>query len=433
MTAWLNAPALWGAAAALGALVVHLLFRQRATRVPFPSLRFVQPSFASAARVRRPTDAALLALRAAILIAAALALAQPLLITASRTRIWDGRIARAVVVDVSDSMRAAHEAATEAARAQSPGAVASRQFDAEALGRGLREAVAWLGTTPPARREIVVISDFQQGALSSADVGVVPEAVGLRFLPVGALPAVRDAAGTALLDGEQVAIQRVRLEGDTTAVDIRRTGGPAAGLEIVALPGSESEVRALRRTVSAAGTPAPDAAEPLVLVLQGGRTPAGVRPVNRAWMRRSIQAMRGSDDLLAMGDPAAPNPDGPWSSILQDRKGQALVRAAASGDRLVVDVAARPAGLLAAAALRAALLAMPQPDVLREQEVLAIPPATLAAWTREAPPAGRSPEAWRHAASDGRWPWGVAIALLAVEAVVRRRNTRRPGVHAHAA
>ncbi len=433
MMAWLDAPALWGLAAALGALLVHLLFRQRATRVPFPSLRFVHPSFTSAVRVRRPTDPGLLALRGAILIVAALALAQPLLVTASRSRSWDGRIARAIVVDASDSMRGARDAAAEAARAQVPGAMASRQFDADQLGRGVREAVAWLATAPPARREIVVISDFQQGALSSTDIGAVPEAIGVRFLPVGALPAARDATGAGLLDEEQVAIQRVRLEGDTTAVDVRRTGGPAAGLEIVGPPGSDAELGALRRTVSAAGTPAPLAAEPIVLVLQGGGLPASVQAVSRAWMRRSLQVMRADDDLRAIGEPAAPDPDGPWSGIVQDRNGRTLVRVAAAGDRFVVDVAADPADLLAAAALRAALLAAPAPGVLREQEVLAIPAATLTAWTREAQPAGRSPESWRRAAPDSRWGWGLALVLLATEAMVRRRDTRRSGVRARAA
>jgi len=65
--------------------------------------------------------------------------------------------------------------------------------------------------------------------------------------------------------------------------------------------------------------------------------------------------------------------------------------------------------------------------------VLAIPPATLAAWTRVAPPVERSPETWRHAASDGRRAWALVLVLLAIETIVRRRATTRPGVHAHAA
>ncbi len=436
MIAWLNAPALWGVAAALGAIAVHLLFRERARRVPFPSLRFVQPSFTSAVRMRRPTDAALLAVRVAVLTAAALALAQPLLTTGARTRAWDARVARAIVVDTSDSMRALRAAAAEAARAQAVGTVASVRIDSDDLGRGMQEAVTWLASAPPARREIAVVSDFQQGTLDASDRESVPEGIGLRFLEVGSLPDERTFAGAPLLDGDEGAVKvpRVRFDGGATSVEFRRGPDAGPGLEILGPSGSADAVRALRGIVAAAGTPAPLAAEPIALVLRGGTLPAPAQPVTRAWMLRSVWSMRENDELLATGEPpAAEDADGTWMPILRNGQGQAIVRAAASGERLVIDVAAGPTDFLAAATLRAVLLVAPRAEALRDQEVLSVPHERLVTWTREARAPSESADTWRHAGSDARWAWALVLLMLAIEAVVRRQRSREREVRADAA
>ena len=436
MIAWLNAPALWGVAAALGAIAVHLLFRQRARRVPFPSLRFVQPSFTSAVRLRRPTDAALLALRVAVLVAAALALAQPLLTTGARVRAWDARVARAIVVDTSDSMRTLRAAAAETARAQEVGTVASVRIDSRDLGRGIQEAVTWLASAPPARREIAVVSDFQQGTLDASDRESVPDGIGLRFLQIGSLPDERTFAGVPLLDGDEgaVMVPRVRLDGGATSVEFRRGPDAGHGLEILGPAGSADAVRALRGIVAAAGAPAPPAAEAIALVLRGGTVPAPAQPVTRAWMLRSVWTMRENHELLAIGEPPpAEGADGTWIPVLRDRRGQALVRAAASGERLVIEVAAGPTDLLAAAALRAILLAAPRADGPVDQEILSVPHERLALWTREPRAPSQSADTWRHAGSDGRFAWALVLVMLAIEAVVRRQRSREREVRADAA
>ena len=62
---WIAPTALVALAAAAGPVIVHLLRRQRAPRVPFPTIQFLSPTQAAAARLQRPSDLALLALRMA--------------------------------------------------------------------------------------------------------------------------------------------------------------------------------------------------------------------------------------------------------------------------------------------------------------------------------------------------------------------------------
>ena len=56
MIAWLNPAALIGLTLVTGPVIVHLLRRRRSRRVPFPSLRFLQPSHAAAVRLHTPAD-----------------------------------------------------------------------------------------------------------------------------------------------------------------------------------------------------------------------------------------------------------------------------------------------------------------------------------------------------------------------------------------
>lgn len=433
MIAWLHAPALWGLAAVAGAVLVHLLFRQRAKRIAFPSLRFVTPSFSSAMRIRRPTDAALLALRITIVAAAAAALAQPLLLTPSRTHAWNARIARAIVVDTSASMSAFTPQADEAARAEAAGAASSRRIDAGNLGSGIREASEWLSTAPPARREIVVISDLQQGALSESAIEEATDAAGLRFVRVGSFPSSRDVDGPATLDGDGVATSRVRVDGGATSVVRTRARRPAAGIQIIGPERAEDDVAALLNVVTAAGAPAPSADEPIVVLLGRATLPAPLQPAARAWMLRVVRGLRADDEVTALGETPADGLRGVWMTVLQDAKGAPLIRAAASGDRLVIDVAARPADYLAAVAVRGVLRARGESAALSEQEVLTIPDQALARWARVPPPLETTDAVLRQAAPDARWLWGLVLVLLAAEAVVRRDRVRAEEARADAA
>lgn len=102
---WQSPSVLFGLAAVAAPILIHILVQRRAERVPFPTLRFLQPTRLAAIRRHVLDDAALLAVRAAILAVAVAALAGPLLITSARREAWERRIVRAVVVDGSDVAR----------------------------------------------------------------------------------------------------------------------------------------------------------------------------------------------------------------------------------------------------------------------------------------------------------------------------------------
>ena len=87
-------------------MIIHLLKRQRATRVPFPTLRFLTDSRAAAVKLRSLSDPLLLVLRVAAIAAAVLAAAQPDVVTSWQRARDDRRLARAIVVDTSSSTNA---------------------------------------------------------------------------------------------------------------------------------------------------------------------------------------------------------------------------------------------------------------------------------------------------------------------------------------
>ena len=222
MIGWLY-PAAWiGLATLAGPIVVHLLRRQRAARLPFPSLRFVPASRTASVRLRLPAEPLLLAVRVAVLALAVVALTQPFVSTEARIAAWQNRVARAVIVDSSASMSAAADASREAAEAARQGAYWSADVADPNLGAALRAAVARFGDAPPARREIVVISDFQRQALYERDVAEVPPFIGVRFVTVGELPGERQVPGMSLFSAasSRSRAHALTLSGPSTAVTI---------------------------------------------------------------------------------------------------------------------------------------------------------------------------------------------------------------------
>src|SRR5256885_4915273 len=133
---WLNPLALFALAAVAAPILVHLLIQRHAERFPFPTLRFLQPTRLAAIRRHLLEDLPLLAVRAALLAAAAAALAGPLLVTASRRQAWDQRIVRARVTDVAAAERAPSPDQRAIFREQT--------FDGPSLSDGIRRAIVWL-------------------------------------------------------------------------------------------------------------------------------------------------------------------------------------------------------------------------------------------------------------------------------------------------
>src|SRR5262245_37638144 len=137
---WINPAALVSLAVVAGPVLVHLLRRQRAPRVTFPTIRFLVSTRAAAARFRRPSDLLLLCLRVAIVAAAAVAAAQPVLVTGWRRAAWEQRVSRALVVDDTESLAAAGSRVGEAVAAARQGSRDVSEIRTSDLGDGLKQA-----------------------------------------------------------------------------------------------------------------------------------------------------------------------------------------------------------------------------------------------------------------------------------------------------
>lgn len=400
MIAWLNPAAFVTIAAVSAPLIIHLLLRQRARRVVFPSVRFIAKMDESSMRFRAPSDLLLLLVRLGIVACAALALAQPLLVSDSRLAAWGDRTVRAVVVDTSDSVDG--RAAREAADAEARGAVAVRRFESPDPSAELAKAVAWLNAAGPARRELVVLSDFQNGILTRSQVERVPPTMGIRLVRLAARTAPRTQfdAG-AVLHGDEELVQRTELAGPETSVTLRRESPVPGGLQLLTDERERRTVEALMHSVRAAGAVSPSSDHPISIRFRGAAAPAQPEEASDEWVRQASMRLLISPALQGI-----------------------RTRVAQRNGALAVDVDTPADSWNAVAVLQAALNARRDERAWREREPQAIPDGELAAWMRETP----LPEAdaWRRTdGSDGHWLWLAALVLIGFETMLRRTPASR--------
>jgi hypothetical protein len=424
---WLNPLALAGLALAALPVLIHLLQRHRAVRVPFPTLRFLRDSRAAAVRIRSLSDPWLLVVRVAIIAVAALAAAQPDLVTPWQRLRQDRLLARAIVVDASPSANVFNREREEAVAVERR-ADAVLELRSERVGSSLCQAARALRAGLVARHEIVVISDFQHGTINDAEISCVPAYVGLRFVRIGdKRPGTTSVSLAGLSTDGRRTEQRVEFEGPQTKVTIsEREAGEALLPRIVASPNDTAAVTQLRRAASRAGTPALPADRPMTFIFPGGPTPAAT-PLRVPWMIAAVVAARGDALLLQAAassrDAGISMPSPPWTPVVRSPAGETLISAAAEGQALIVSVSGSPSEVLALAAIRAFLTAAAATPDWRELEVESIPESQLTSWTRTAGPI--PDERFRSTPpGDARWLWALALALLSVEWIVRRARPR---------
>jgi hypothetical protein len=420
---WLKPLALAGLAAAALPVIIHLLKRHRATRVPFPTLRFLTDARAAAVKMRSLSDPWLLVLRVATIAAAVLAAAQPDLMTSWQRARVDRLLARAIVVDTSSSANAFDRQREDAVAAERR-ADAVVELRTERVGNSLCHAATKLLEGPVARHEIVVIGDFQHGTINDAEIACVPQDVGLRFVQIG-----EGRAGTASVslaglaaDGK-VTEQRVEFEGLRTKVTLsEREAGEVLQPRILATSIHAAAAAHLLRAAARAGTPALPANRPMTFIFPGAPTPAAT-PLRAPWMIAAVVAAREDAALLQAAtsrrNARASTLSPAWIPAARSATGAPLISAAAEGDRLLVSVLVEPSDILALAAVRAFLTAGAARPDWRELEVESIPASQLKTWTRAA---GPIPNARFRSTppGDARWLWALALALLGAEAFLRR-------------
>lgn len=396
--AWLLPAALAGLLLLAAPLLVHMLTRRRAQRVPFPAVRFAVAAHATAVRVRRPADLALLLVRSGVVLCAVLAAAQPLLLTPWRVKAWDGRVARVILVDSSESMRGSRDSADAIARAESSSAFQATRIDTPDLRDGLLRAVRALSAPPPARREIVVVSDFQVRAIGAADLAPVPSTIGLRFVRAGRFPERREVEGS-LVDGWQRATWRpsVTVTPSSTSTTWRRASGDAdLGVALVAPAGAEATAAAALRAAASFGAVVEPARRIRIIFAKAVPVAAQIEAPHTRWIIETVLALRRSG---ARG---------------------AIARAGEKNGELVIESSAPVDSVAAAALIREALAARGSALVDPEADVTTAGDAELSRWQRN--PAPVDPAAWRHVErTDARWFWIGALLLLGVESWMRRR------------
>jgi hypothetical protein len=460
---WLNPLALVGMAAIVAPIVIHILVQRRAPSFPFPTLRFLQPTRLASIRRHVLEDLPLLLVRAAILAIAAAALAGPFLVTPARRAEWNGRVARMVVVhqdtDGAPERAAARPAAPSIARAalSEPPAAFQTAIETPDLRDGIARAVAWFDAAPPARRELVVVAPFALGSLARIDLAEVPPEVGIRLVRSGELPATRSFAAPQVLvaDLAPFSVHRrnrtIDLNGPSTTVREDAPAPAAVPVEIVASAEVKRAAEATLAAVLSQRVPAPIPDRTVRVVFD--RTVPPIRSAKAValrkpegefvpWIAEAIARLTLDADLPSAGTTATsgarieadPDPDVVTSTV-----------ARADGWTLVVTTKLAPSDLRTARLLRSIFYALAADNprqsaqpvnrsanalaerhslALAEREVLTIPDADLRAWER---PAGdvRSPRLDRIERDDRRWWWGAALALLALEAWLRRARRER--------
>lgn len=420
---WINPLALVGLAAAALPIVIHLLRRQRAARVPFPTLRFLTDSRAAAVRLRSLSDPMLLILRVAAIVAAVLAAAQPQLLTAWQRARADARTSRAIVVNRASTSEVGPQR-DEAAALERRGSDAVIDIPGSRIGASLCGAAAALLEGPVARHEIVAISDFRHGEVTEADLACVPPDVGLRFVQIAGGRSPKNTATFAGLgpEGRQIQ-QQVEFDGPRTRVTATLGAVGEAGIpSLMTAPGDADSAARMLRAVARAGAPAMSPEHPIAFVFPGHSSPA-VTALRAPWMLATLVAARESETMQraaaahrGTGQSSLPRE---WTPVVRASNGIPVVSAAAAGDRFIVGVAAGPADLLSVVAVRAVLTASALTPDWNGLEPERIPASQLKAWTR--PAASIPPERFRPTApGDARWLWAVALALLCVEWIARR-------------
>ena len=448
---WLLPAALAGLTLLAGPVALHLLTRHRARRLPFPTLRFVQPSNTAAVRLRQPTDVWLLILRLSTVAFAVAACAQPLLVTSWRLAGWNGRVARAIVIDSSLSMklidgsgRVPAALAAEIARAEETNAFQATRLEAADVNEGLTRAARLLEAMPPARREIVVVSDFQAKALDSRALAAIPKEVGLRFVRAGTAPSRREWTGQPMSGWRGDRWEpTTAIDGTSTTTVWRRAAPMPGGLRGLSISASHEEEPAVQIAVRAAealGVPSTPTDMRIALAFDGAALPPSFEKAHEIRSRAAahlLESLR-ANELLSQAsknveDPTDLRVSPPWTPMIRDPRGRPLVAAAEGAGELLVRTAARAGSIFAPALIRALLLSRdiaPAPD----QEVNQIPDAQLDSLRREPGPV--TPQSWPRAdRTDARWFWTAALALLLVETWIRGRATprRREDAHVRAA
>ncbi len=425
---WLNPSALFALAVVAAPVLIHLLVQRHAERLRFPTLRFLQPTRLAAIRRHLLEDLPLVLVRAALVAAAVIAVAGPVIVTPALRESWNRRLATATVTETGAGVQVRPDAAfsTTAAGQGSP---LLQTFAGPSLADGIRRALRWLASAPPARREIVIASALPIGSISQADLAMIPPYIGIRFERTGTLPTMRTVpAGRRLIDsgvrGREVTFSATR----TSTREFAAPDMVVWPIDVVVSKAGQPAVDAAVAAVLSQGvweTPSDRRARFVVLGTEQEGALAGVLPVSRPWMAAAIASIGRDPELrdaaLRVSTGSADRRFGvaPWHIVAFAADGRPLAAAAASTTQLVVATAAPVTELVTPILLRSIANAIAVPPDLRAAEVVPISDSVLQRWSRSPAPI-TSPRVETIERDDRRWVWIAVLGLLALEAWMRR-------------
>lgn len=428
-------------------LLIHLLGQRPATRLPFPSLRFFGAARPLPTSRTRLQDLLLLAVRVAIFLMAVAALAAPLVLTPQRRAVAAATVARAIIIDRSASMRRRTPDGDVAfTRAERSAALLGDSADAHILvvatelPRAVPGALSWLARQA-GRRELIVISDFQPGALTAASLRAVPAAVGIRLVRI---PMQRggDTITTRARLGDVELHERVTID-DSGASATWETGGAAApfrpGMIVVFSDSADAGAAAAAAAARSVATPLPvDTTRPLAIVHRGAAERDGIlrRAVglHTPWTTEfaaRIAADPEAIDAASRAQPTDTSSPGKALVLLRNAGGRPVLLATEATlrdrERLIL-LPMTDAGTSTTAALLSAISrALANGPPWNELDPAVISDSVLRRWERTASANGATPIAsdFDQGPYDGRWLWLGALLLLGAEQLLRRMPTRR--------
>ena len=424
---WLNPIALLGLLAVAVPILVHLFGRRVAKRQRFPSLRLLHLGSTTPVTRSQPSDLLLLLVRCAIVAAAALALAQPRWSSPNREKRLLTPV-RVVIVDTSRSMdrltsdgQRASTAARDLSRAMLDSAREGMLVESSRPAANLAAAGSWLEQRS-GKRELVVISDFQHGAVSDGDFASVPAGVGILLRKVTPTPVSLSATAsgiTAVTDGQVTVAQWSSRDADTI------------GTSLTVLARSDADIRALTEVVRQLAPGARPTHSIAVVYPDHGEAAslaARTQPINQPWQGDFLVALQ--DEALVRNGTSSATPTACASAgaaPVRSTAGHVLASVAAgeSGSPFeLVVFSCADAGSSAGAALLTAVshVAAPKPD-WNESETVVVPDELLRRWER--PATAVEPRGRDETSPDGRWFWLLALLLLVLEELMRRRTPRR--------
>ena len=430
---WLNPLALVGLLALAVPILVHLFGRRVARRQRFPSLRLLQLASATPTTKSQPSDILLLVLRCAVVAAAALALAQPRWTTPGRSR-QSLTPARVVVVDTSASTtrltsdgRSALEQAQAMAQALLDSSREGMLVQTNRPGANIAGAASWLGTRS-GMREVVVISDFQRGAVNDGDLANVPLGVGIRLRKVVTTPLV-----DPMTTGDSAVIVRFDPATDDVDVTWQSPLSDSAALPLTVLNASGDEAAA-RASIAAAARLYPRTASTHAIAFVFPDYPgtaalaSQLEPLRQPWQGDFLLALNRHRLLRDKTNVTEPRPCTQNGALsLRNAQGVSVATLGSlksgSAHELVV-FSCVEAGSLAGTALLAAVVgAAGQVPRFPELEPTTVPDETLRQWER--PATAIEPRGQDETSPDGRWLWLLALGLLVAEEWFRRKRPSR--------